>query len=117
MDYRKQLIKDMDDTWPFYGVSIPKTMKCEDGEISEAGEEYYSGDESSEGCFWKTAEFYGKFVNVGFSAKEKFRGGPIKIGLDFLAISSTIRDANNAREIGTLIDELTFVKEVMESGD
>jgi hypothetical protein len=113
MDNRRQLIKDMEDTWPFYGVSIPKTMKCEDGEISEAGEEFYDGDESSEGCFWETAEFYGKFVNVGFSAKEKFRGGPIKIGYDFLSI----QDPNSTRDLKTLIDELTFVKEVVESGD
>lgn len=113
MDYRRQLIKDMADTWPFYGVSIPKTMKCEDGEISEAGEEYYGGDESSEGCFWESAEFYGKFVNVGFSAKEKFRGGPLKIGYDFLSI----QDPNNARDLKTLIDELAFVKEVLDSGD
>ena len=116
MDYNRQLIKDIEDTWPFYGVSIPKTMKCEDGEISEAGEEYYDGDSSSEGCFWESAEFFGRYVNVGFSAKEKFRGGPIKIGIDFLAISPA-RDPNNAKEIGTIIDELAFVKDVIESGD
>lgn len=113
MDYNRQLIKDIKDTWPFYGVSIPKTMKCEDVDISEAGVEYYDGNESSEGCFWESAEFYGKFVNVGFSAKEGFRGGSIKIGYYFLSI----KDPNDARDIKTLIDELAFVEEVLESGD
>lgn len=114
MDYRRQLIKDMEDTWPFYGVSIPKTMKCEDGEISEAGEEFYDGDESSEGCFWKSAEFIGDFILVNFDCKEKFRGGPVKIKLSNLAFVSHPKDMDDVK---VLMDELKFVTEVVESGD
>lgn len=114
MDYRRQLIKDMADTWPFYGVSIPKTMECTDGEISEAGEEFYGGDESSEGCFWESAEFIGDFILVNFDCKEKFRGGPVKIKLRNLSFVSHPRDMGDVK---VLMDELQFVTEVVESSD
>lgn len=114
MDYNRQLIKDMDDMWPFYGVSIPKTMKCTDGEISEAGEEFYDGDNSSEGCFWESAEFIGDFILVNFDCKEKFRGGPVKIKLRNLSFVSHPRDMDDVK---ILMDELQFITEVVESGD
>ena len=114
MDYRKQLIKHMDVMWPFYGVSIPKTMKCSDGEISDAGVEFYDGDESSEGCFWESAEFIGDFILVNFDCKEKFRGGPVKIKLRNLSFVSHPRDMGDVK---VLMDELQFITEVVESGD
>lgn len=114
MDYRKQLIKDMDDTWPFYGVFNPKSMKCTDGEISDAGVEFYDGEDNPEGVYWKSAEFIGDFILVNFDCKEKFRGGPVKIKLENIAFISHPRDMDDVK---VLMEELQFVTEVVESGD
>lgn len=114
MNYNKQLIKDIEVTWPFYHISIPESMKCFSSEISDAGVQYYDGDESSEGVFWESTEFDGKFVNVGFVCNERFIGGPIKIKLDFFSIDGNPKVPD---DFETLIDELTLVKEVLQSGD
>ena len=106
-------MKDIKNTWPFYNVSFPKSINCEDAEVSEAGEEYYDGDDGAEGCFWESVEFDGEFVNVGFSCDERFRGGSIDIDLSWLNIS----EPNNADDIETLMKELAFVKEVLECSD
>lgn len=110
MNYSKELMKDIDALWPFYGTGIPKTVRCTDICASERGIAYLSGDDDAiDAAYWSAAVFTGKYIDVKFFCSEKF--GRICISLGDMQVAKF--PAKN----DILIEELDFVKQVLEQSD
>lgn len=74
MQYKKELIRDINELWPFYGVEIPRSMKCVDAVPSDEGiRSYRTGQDDQDYPFWDSVTFESDFLRVKFTA----RGRPL----------------------------------------
>lgn len=115
MNVEKEMIKDIEETCPFYDVDFPKTISCTRVEPSKSGYDYYENDNSSaDGMFWDYASFEGEFIYAGFTCKLSRHVMGYEIELDDFDITET---PSSPKEFETLIKELDFVKQVLSQSD
>jgi len=115
MNVEKAIIKDIEETCPFYDVDFPKTISCSGVEPSKSGYNFY-GDETSDadGMLWDYVSFEGEFISVSFTCKLSRHVMGYEIELDDFDITEA---PSSPKEFETLIKELDFVKQVLLQSD
>lgn len=112
---KANLLSNVEDLCPFNSVDFPRGMECTDIEPSEVelnNDEAEDPSEMEEGMCWDEADFEGEFVKSSFTC-EDYRGG-CKIELDYVEI---YRIPSSPRDIDRVLEELQFVKDVLNESD